>query len=193
MARTNHKTDSTAEPSATETDSERVGRFAGPRPDSAGDIRETYADQADTFKRMAPLDRLFLGRYRRRLFGRATGRVLDVACGVGTNARYVPATTDYVGVDLSPDMLARAARRHDDLERGTTLLEMDAQHLAFEADSFDTVISSLSTCTFPDPVAALRETSRVCRTDGRILLLEHGHASVGTVSSFQEWQACFSK
>jgi ubiquinone/menaquinone biosynthesis C-methylase UbiE len=189
MARTNHETDSTAEPSATETDSERVGRFAGPRPDSAGDIRETYADQADTFARMAPLDRLFLGRYRRRLFGRATGRVLDVACGVGTNARYVPATTDYVGVDLSPEMLEQAENRVEGLRRGETLFEMDAQALAFPDDRFDTVISSLTTCTFPDPVAALNEMGRVCAPDGRVLLLEHGRSDVELVGRLQDWRA----
>ena len=189
MARTNHETDSSTDPSATETDGERLRRFAGSRPDSLGDVRETYADQADTFARMAPLDRLLLGRYRRRLFGRASGRVLDVACGVGTNARYVPETTDYVGVDLSPEMLERAENRVERLRRGETLLEMDAQALAFPDDRFDTVISSLTTCTFPDPVAALNEMGRVCAPDGRVLLLEHGRSSVEAVGRFQDWRA----
>jgi len=189
MARTNHETDSSTDPSATETDGERLRRFAGSRPDSLGDIRETYADQADTFVRMAPLDRLLLGRYRHRLFGRASGRVLDVACGVGTNARYVPETTDYVGVDLSPEMLERAENRVERLRRGETLLEMDAQALAFLDDRFDTVVSSLTTCTFPDPVAALNEMGRVCAPDGRVLLLEHGRSSVEAVGRFQDWRA----
>jgi len=50
---------------------------------------------------------------------------------------------------------------------------MDAQALEFPDDSFDTVISSFSTCTFPDPIAALHEMERVCTPDGEILLLEH--------------------
>ena len=189
MAQTNHETDSSTDPSATETDGERLRRFAGSRPDSLGDVRETYADQADTFARMAPLDRLLLGRYRRRLFGRASGRVLDVACGVGTNARYVPETTDYVGVDLSPEMLKRAENRVERFRRGETLLDMDAQALAFPDDRFDTVVSSLTTCTFPDPVAALNEMGRVCVPDGRVLLLEHGRSSVEAVGRFQDWRA----
>ena len=189
MTRTNRGTDSSTDPSATETDGERLRRFAGSRPDSLGDIRETYADQADTFARMAPLDRLLLGRYRRRLFRRASGRVLDVACGVGTNARYVPETTDYVGVDLSPEMLERAENHVERLRRGETLLEMDAQALAFPGDRFDTVVSSLTTCTFPDPVAALNEMGRVCAPDGRVLLLEHGRSSVEAVGRFQDWRA----
>ncbi|USZ66991.1 class I SAM-dependent methyltransferase [Halorussus salilacus] len=156
---------------------------------SLDEIRGVYADQADWVARMAPLDRLFMGRYRRRLFGRAEGRVLDVACGTGTNVPHLPDSVAYVGVDISPEMLAKAAERFDDLELGEDLLEMDAQELDFPDDSFDTVISALSTCTFPDPVAALREMSRVCRPDGRILLLEHGRSDVGAVARFQDWRA----
>ncbi|WP_436925715.1 class I SAM-dependent methyltransferase [Halosimplex amylolyticum] len=164
---------------------ERTGR----RPDSLADIRETYADQAETVARMRWLDRLLVGRYRRRLFERATGRVLDVACGTGTNAEYVPESAEYVGVDISPEMLREADEELRRLGRAGTLAEMDAQALAFPDDSFETVISSLSTCTFPDPVAALDEMNRVCEPDGQVLLLEHGRSSVELFGRFQDWRA----
>jgi ubiquinone/menaquinone biosynthesis C-methylase UbiE len=51
-----------------------------------------------------------------------------------------------------------------------------AEPLPFEDESFDTAVSSLSLCTFPDPVRALRQMARVCRADGRILLLDHGRS-----------------
>ena len=54
---------------------------------------------------------------------------------------------------------------------------MDAEHLAFKDGSFDTVVSTLGTCTFPDPVEALREMRRVCRPGGTVLLLEHGRSN----------------
>ncbi|MFC7771728.1 class I SAM-dependent methyltransferase [Salinirubellus sp. GCM10025899] len=163
--------------------------LAGHPLQSIADVRETYRDQAATIDRMSWLNRLLTGRYRRRLFGDANGRVLDVACGVGTNARYLPEDREYVGVDISPEMLARAAQRLDDRPRETTLHEMDAQDLAFPDDSFETVISSLSTCTFPDPIEALSEMGRVCAPDGQILLLEHGRSSVGPIARFQDWRA----
>lgn len=163
--------------------------LAGHPPQSIADVRETYRDQAATIDRMSWLNRLLTGRYRRRLFGDAHGRVLDVACGVGTNARYLSEDREYVGIDISPEMLAKAAQRLDDRPRETTLHEMDAQDLAFPDDSFETVISSLSTCTFPDPVEALSEMGRVCAPDGRILLLEHGRSSVGPIARFQDWRA----
>jgi ubiquinone/menaquinone biosynthesis C-methylase UbiE len=156
---------------------------------SADDVREVYADQADTMARIAPVNRLLTGRYRRDLFGRAEGRVLDVACGMGMNRDYLPDGVEYVGVDLSPEMLAKAEARDHRLERGETLFEMNAANLAFDDDEFDTVVSSLSTCTFPDPIAALREMARVCKPDGTIRLLEHGRSDVGPVARFQEWGA----
>lgn len=156
---------------------------------SIADVRETYRERAATIDRMSWFDRFFVGRYRRRLFGEASGRVLDVACGVGTNARYLPDGTEYVGIDVSPEMLERAAKRLAGRPRETALHEMDAQDLQFPDDSFETVISSLSTCTFPDPVEALAEMGRVCAPDGQILLLEHGRSSVGPIARFQDWRA----
>jgi len=159
------------------------------RPDSLADVRETYAEQADRFDRMQWLNRRLTGGFRGRLFGRAEGRVLDVACGTGLNFQYLPDAASYVGVDLSPEMLAVARDGLGGRERVEGVHEMDAQSLAFDDDAFDTVVSSLSTCTFPDPVAALNEMARVCAPDGRVLLLEHGRSSVGPVARFQDWRA----
>ncbi|WP_436930220.1 class I SAM-dependent methyltransferase [Halosimplex halobium] len=162
---------------------------AGERSMSAGDIEDIYATYADRIDRFEAVDRLVTGRFRRRQFGDATGRVLDVACGTGTNFRYLPADVDLVGIDISPEMLESAAATLDGLELDGTLRRMDAQALEFPDDSFDTVVSALSTCTFPDPVAALREMERVCRPGGEIRLVEHGRSDVGPLARFQEWRA----
>jgi ubiquinone/menaquinone biosynthesis C-methylase UbiE len=161
----------------------------GDRPMSVSDVAATYEEYADRLQRFEFADRLLVGRYRRRQFGDATGEVLDVACGTGTNFRYLPESVDLVGIDVSLDVLAKAEETLDELDRDGTLREMDAQDLAFPDDSFDTVVSALSTCTFPDPVAALREMERVCKPDGTIRLVEHGRSSVGPVARFQEWRA----
>jgi ubiquinone/menaquinone biosynthesis C-methylase UbiE len=159
------------------------------RSSTLDDVRDVYADQASTFARFASLNRLLSGRYRRRAFAAAEGEVLDVACGLATNRGFLPDGTEYTGIDVSPEMLRRAAESYDDLVFGENLREMDAEDLDFEDDSFDTVISSLSTCTFPDPQAALAEMERVCRPDGTILLLEHGRSSVDAIARFQDWRA----
>ena len=161
-----------------------------PRPSKEADeIREIYHDMAPRFDRFEPVDRLVTGRYRDRLFSRASGRVIDVACGTGVNFPYLPDDVDLVGIDLSEAMLARASERLAELDLEGEVRQADAADLPFEDDSFDTVISSLSTCTFPEPVAVLREMDRVCAPDGRILLLEHGRSSVGALARFQDWWA----
>jgi ubiquinone/menaquinone biosynthesis C-methylase UbiE len=160
-----------------------------PRSMSLAEIRDAVADHVDQMDGSSFVNRLLTARYRRRLFADADGRVLDVACGTGTNLQYLPESVDYCGIDLSPEMLDRAQKRFDRLERGETLLEVDAQNLEFDDDSFDTVISSMSTCMFPEPVPALNEMNRVCKPDGRILLLEHGRSSNGLVARVQDWRA----
>jgi SAM-dependent methyltransferase len=52
-----------------------------------------------------------VGRKRRELFSLATGNVLDVGCGYGSNFEYLTNAADITGVDVSPVMLDMA-REH---------------------------------------------------------------------------------
>jgi ubiquinone/menaquinone biosynthesis C-methylase UbiE len=131
-----------------------------------------------------PLEFLIFRRLRSRLLRSAAGRVLEVAAGTGANLGHYPAGVNVIAVDLSPAMLARARSRG-----AANVVVMDAERLAFRDGSFDTVVSTLATCTFPDPVAALREMRRVCRPGGRILLLEHGRSSRPGVAAWQDRRA----
>lgn len=162
--------------------------FDGERPMSLREIQAAYAEYADTFHRFSVVDRAVTGRYRKQQFGDAEGRVLDVACGTGTNFRYLPESVDLVAVDISPEMLSKAQETLAELPVDGDLHRMDAESLSFDDDSFDTVVSALSTCTFPDPVAALREMERVCKPDGRILLVEHGLSDFGPLARYQQWR-----
>jgi len=162
---------------------------ASPQPMSLSDIEDAYAEYADRMHRLEWLDRAVLGSYRQARFGNVEGRVLDVACGTGTNFRYLPHTVDLVGIDISPEMLANAEKRLSALEIEGSLRRMNAQELEFPDNSFDVVISALSTCTFPDPIAALREMDRVCKPEGTIRLVEHGESNVRPIAKYQEWRA----
>nr|WP_132061140.1 class I SAM-dependent methyltransferase [Halorussus amylolyticus] len=155
----------------------------------ADEIADAYADVADKLARWRKVDQLFAGRYRRSQFEDATGRVLDVACGTGRNFRYLPSSGEVVGIDISADMLVHAREELERLDLDGTVHQMDAQELGFPDDSFDTVISSFSTCTFPDPIAALHEMERVCTTGGEILLLEHRRSDAAPLAWVQDWRA----
>ena len=154
---------------------------------SKTDLQRAYDRFAPSYNRADWIIEHLLGvkKLRRLLLARAQGDVLDVACGTGTNLRYLPNAQSITAVDLSPGMLAEAQKRAQQLNLSATFHEMDAESLAFPDENFDTVISTMSTCTFPDTVAALREMARVCRADGRILLLEHGLSTKNWLARFQ--------
>ncbi|MBX6378065.1 MAG: class I SAM-dependent methyltransferase [Clostridia bacterium] len=157
---------------------------------TAEELRRAY----DRFARWYDLTEalpewLLLRRLRRHLLGQARGDVLEVAAGTGRNLPYYPPECRLTLADLSPGMLAVARRRAERLGRPVTLHVMDAQALALPSRSFDTVVSTMSTCTFPDPVTALREMARVCRADGRVLLLEHGRSDRPWLARWQDRKA----
>jgi ubiquinone/menaquinone biosynthesis C-methylase UbiE len=154
-------------------------------------IRQAYDEFAPKYRRFTWFENTLLGvnRQRRTLMGQASGAILDVACGTGENFPYLPAASQITAVDLSPGMVAEAERRARKLGRPIQLSAMDAAALDFPDDSFDTVVSALATCTFPEPIAALQEMKRVCKPDGRILLLEHGRSRVGWVGRYQDRRA----
>lgn len=155
---------------------------------STEEIQAAYdEEEATSYAERHWLIRRIERRTRRHQFGDASGRVLDVACGTGVNFPHLPETADPVGIDVSTPMLLQARRNADDLGRQVELEQMDAQRLAFPDSSFDHVISSCSTCTFPDPIEALNEMGRVCKPDGQIRLLEHHKWDAPVLGRVTEW------
>jgi ubiquinone/menaquinone biosynthesis C-methylase UbiE len=134
-------------------------------------------------------DLLGLSRMRRRLLRRASGQVLEIAVGTGKNLKFYPSDCRITAVDVSREMLNMARKRRGKLSIDVFFLLADAEALPFPDESFDTVVSSLSTCTFPNPIAALREMRRVCKSEGKILLLEHGRSDREWLGRWQDRHA----
>jgi ubiquinone/menaquinone biosynthesis C-methylase UbiE len=155
---------------------------------TASQLQSAYDELADGYEKKVWLDQYILGvaRHRKRLMSRAYGRILDVACGTGLNLPFFPSSSEITAVDLSQRMLEVANQKARSLNLKVRTHVMDAQRLEFAEASFDTVTSTLSTCTFPDPIQALSEMERVCRPGGFILLLEHGHSSIPWLARHQD-------
>ena len=101
-------------------------------------------------------------------------RILEVGIGTGINAPLYPRNCHITGIDFSASMLERARQRVERKGlRNVSLMEMDAANLSFPENSFDVVYAPYVISVVPDPVAVVREMSRVCRPGGQIIILNH--------------------
>ncbi len=161
----------------------RAQKFASPERVQRPDGRKS---EFARYRRVAPLyDLLDLpfeyGRYRalrRRMFEGLSDTILDAGVGTGRNMPFYPVGATVVGIDLSPAMLARAARRRDRLGKHVALREMDVLRTTFPDDTFDAVVASFLFCVLaPDRQApALRELGRICKPGGQIRILEYAYS-----------------
>lgn len=53
------------------------------------------------------------------------------------------------------------------------VVQMDAQKMNFSDNTFDMVFTSCVFCSVPDPVKGLKEIRRVCKPNGKIIMIEH--------------------
>lgn len=153
------------------------------------------------YQRIAPfydlLDLPFeYGRYRRirpLLFQGLSGRILDAGVGTGRNLPFYPRGATIVGIDLSPAMLARAARRRAGAGVPLELRQMDVTQLDLPPHSFDAAVATFLFCVLADErqVPALRELRRVVRPGGLIRVLEyvrpHGRVRRLSVALWAPW------
>jgi ubiquinone/menaquinone biosynthesis C-methylase UbiE len=125
-------------------------------------------------------------RLREKQFSRITGAVLDVACGTGENFPHLKRAASITAFDLSLEMVDEAKRRTRQMRQDVALSVGDAEAMPYPDDTFDNVVSALSSCTFSDHVTAFREMVRVTKPGGRLYLVEHGRSSVAWIARRQD-------
>jgi ubiquinone/menaquinone biosynthesis C-methylase UbiE len=130
-------------------------------------------------------ERILFGDGREWACSQVRGRVLEIAVGTGRNLPFYAADVDLTGIELSPEMLALARSRVEELGREVDFRIGDAQQLEFEHESFDTVIITFALCTIPDDRRAVAEARRVLRPGGRLVLLEHVRSPSAPVRAVQ--------
>jgi SAM-dependent methyltransferase len=98
-------------------------------------------------------------------------RLLDVACGTGGVAlRAARAGAAVVGIDISPDQLAKARRAAAEADLEIQFDEGDAQQLPYEDAEFEVVTSVFGAIFAPDHERTAAELGRVCRSGGRLAM-----------------------
>ncbi len=122
----------------------------------------------------APVEWPRFRQWRNRLRTKITGpMVLEAGVGTGKNLHHYPPDVAVTAIDFSPRMLSYAKKSASKLDVNVEFHLMDVQQLDFPDNSFDTVFGTFVFCSVPDPLMGLRELKRVCKSNGRLLLLEH--------------------
>lgn len=162
----------------------------------ADSVRRAYA-------RWAPVYDLSFGRIAEagrmravEAINRREGKVLEVGVGTGISLASYKPHLDVTAIDLSPEMLARARERVEQLglENVSAVLEMDAAELEFPDESFDTVVAMYVMTVVPDPLRVMAELERVCKPGGQVIIVNHFSAEGGAralveklMSPFASW------
>jgi SAM-dependent methyltransferase len=97
------------------------------------------------------------------------GMILDVACGKGATTRYLLKyykPENVTGINISAKQLQHCQKNAP----GCTFLLMDATHLKFADNSFDTIICVEAAVHFDTREKFLQEAQRVLKPGGRLVL-----------------------
>lgn len=96
--------------------------------------------------------------------------VLECACGTGLLTKVIaPRCKSVVATDFSAKMLKRAKRKCK--KYGNARFEFaDILNLPYAGESFDTVVAANVIHLLDEPLKALGELNRVCKTGGTIII-----------------------
>lgn len=104
---------------------------------------------------------------------RPGNRILEVGVGTGLSLSMYPKNVKVTGIDLSKEMLEQARERAGTLPQVEALLEMDAENMTFEDNSFDKVVAMYVASVVPNVEKLYSEIKRVCKPGGEIIFLNH--------------------
>ena len=121
-------------------------------------------------------------------------RILEVGVGTGLSLPRYRSDARVVGIDVSPEMLAKARRRvaQEDLKQVEALHEMHAEEMRFPDDSFDGVVVMYAVSVVPDLTRLFSEIRRVCVADGDIVVVNHFASNSGLPGLVEMAMAPFS-
>jgi phosphatidylethanolamine/phosphatidyl-N-methylethanolamine N-methyltransferase len=102
-------------------------------------------------------------------------RILEVGVGTGLSLPHFRADSEVTGIDVSAEMLAKARQRVERHKLGhvKAILEMNAEDMSFEDNSFDAVLALYVASVVPNPARFAAEMRRVCRPGGTIVIVNH--------------------
>ncbi len=122
-----------------------------------------------------------------------TSPILDICTGTGDLAlayyRKGGGKVPVIAADFCPQMLAVGERKKSQagIKGGLTFVEADAQQLPFEGNHFQIVSVAFGLRNVADTDRGLREMTRVCQVDGRVVVLEFSMPQRQPLKSVYGW------
>jgi SAM-dependent methyltransferase len=128
-----------------------------------------------------------LQAYRARQCAPLEGDVLEIGFGSGHNLQYLPTAVKALWA-VEPSARSWRYARPRIAASAVPVREagLDGQSLDLPDDRFDHAVSTMTLCTIPDAVAALREVRRVLKPGGKLHFVEHGRSHDERTAQWQD-------
>lgn len=133
---------------------------------------------------------------RQRLIPHAHGTVLEIGAGSGLNIPFYGASvTKLFALEPNEKLLRKARNIAAASPYDVEFLGLKGEDIPLDDHSIDTVVTTWTLCSIPDPVKALQGMFRVLKPGGVLLFVEHGRAPSDRVARWQDrltpaWSCC---
>ncbi len=104
---------------------------------------------------------------------KATDSLLDMACGQGVFARQIPPSVDYLGLDISPSLIAQAKAQDKNSQHRYQVSDA-CKVIKLQKCDYSHALILLAFQNFADPLSALKNINSHLKTGGKLaLVLNH--------------------
>lgn len=135
---------------------------------------------------------------RRQLMKQVQGDALEVSCGTGRNIFWFNPSqissmtfmdSSKTMLEIARDKFTKKYPQYEKVQYVRGRAEDLAKMAAGSGQKFDTIFETFGLCSHEDPQAALENFKALLRTDGRIVLLEHGRSSYESINATMDKKA----
>lgn len=132
-------------------------------------------------------------KYRANVVGVAGGVVLEIGFGSGLNLPYYKNISRLYVVDPSSELYDLASERVKKFQFPIEYIQASAESIPLPDSVVDSVVSTWSLCSIPNPELAIKEILRVLKPGGKFSFVEHGKSPKSFIFKIQNLLTPISK
>lgn len=133
---------------------------------------------------------------REQIVPQARGRVLEIGAGSGLNMPFYSDSVEHLyALEPNAKLIEKARPKAGRAAFPVEFLGLKGEDIPLPEASVDTVVTTWTLCTIPDPAKALQGMFRVLKPNGKLLFVEHGRAPSPRLARWQDrlspaWSCC---